>query len=189
MCGAPLLLSAAALIAFFIKLDSSGPTLYRQERIGRNGKRFQALKFRTMIVDAEAELAVCFARDENLRLEWELNHKLKNDPRLTRVGAFLRKTSLDELPQLWNVLAGDMSLVGPRPIVAAEMEKYGRVFEDYARVRPGLTGLWQVSGRNDTDYERRIRLDRYYVRNWSVWFDIWILAKTVPVVLLGKGAY
>ena len=189
VCGILLLAPTAVLLALCIKLDSHGPCLYRQERIGRGGRRFQALKFRTMVVDAEDRLAACLARDESLRREWEQNHKIKDDPRLTRIGALLRKSSMDELPQLWNVLAGEMSLVGPRPIIEAEREKYGRVFEEYVRVRPGLTGLWQISGRNDTGYERRVRLDQYYVRNWSVWFDIWILAKTVPAVLRGRGAY
>jgi lipopolysaccharide/colanic/teichoic acid biosynthesis glycosyltransferase len=142
-----------------------------------------------MARNADALLQKALAEDGELRREWEQTHKLKQDPRITRVGAFLRKTSLDELPQLWNVLTGDMSLVGPRPIVEAEIAKYGPVIEEYFRVRPGLTGLWQISGRNDTSYAERVRLDQHYVSNWSVWFDIWILAKTLPVILSGKGAY
>ena len=121
--------------------------------------------------------------------EWQRDQKLKNDPRVTPVGRFLRKTSLDELPQLWNVLKGEMSLVGPRPIVQAEIEKYGQCFRNYARVRPGITGLWQVSGRNNTTYDQRISFDEYYVRNWSVWLDLYILVKTISVVITGYGAY
>jgi lipopolysaccharide/colanic/teichoic acid biosynthesis glycosyltransferase len=142
-----------------------------------------------MALNADALLQKALDEDDELRREWEQAHKLKTDPRITRVGAILRKSSLDELPQLWNVLTGDMSLVGPRPIVEDETAKYGPAIEEYLRVRPGLTGLWQISGRNDTSYEERIRLDQHYVSNWSVWFDIWILAKTVPVILSGRGAY
>ena len=125
----------------------------------------------------------------DLRDEWERDRKLKHDPRITRVGRFLRKSSLDELPQLINVVRGEMSLVGPRPIVEAEIAKYGEVYADYCRVRPGITGLWQVSGRNNTTYEERVSLDRYYVTNWCIWMDLWILARTFPVVLTGYGAY
>jgi Undecaprenyl-phosphate galactose phosphotransferase WbaP len=183
------LLPLGALIALCIKADSPGPVFYRHERIGLKGRRIRVLKFRSMAQNAEETLRRRLAEDETLRREWEESHKLKRDPRITRVGAFLRKTSLDELPQLWNVLKGEMSLVGPRPIVRAEVEKYGAIFEEYLRVKPGITGLWQISGRNDTSYEERIRLDRYYVSNWSIWFDIWILARTVPVALFGRGAY
>lgn len=188
LCAVPLLL-LGGVIALCIKWDSPGPVIYRQERIGRGGRRMRVCKFRTMVRDADAVLARRLREDEELRREWERDQKLKNDPRITRVGAFLRRVSLDELPQLWNVLWGEMSLVGPRPIVEGEVEKYRHVFEEYLRVRPGLTGLWQISGRNDTSYAERVRLDQYYVSNWSVWFDIWILARTVPVVLSGRGAY
>ncbi|MCL1986054.1 MAG: undecaprenyl-phosphate galactose phosphotransferase WbaP [Betaproteobacteria bacterium] len=177
------------VIALAIMLDSPGSPVYFQERVGRNNTRFRVCKFRTMVQNADVLLQEALTGDSELRRAWEQDHKLKHDPRITRVGAFLRKTSLDELPQLWNVLKGDMSLVGPRPIVEKEIEKYGQVFGEYLRVRPGLTGLWQISGRNDTSYEERVRLDQYYVSNWSVWFDIWILAKTLPVVLFGRGAY
>jgi len=176
-------------IALAIMLDSPGSPIYFQKRVGRNNTRFWVCKFRTMVRNADALLQESLRENKDLRRAWEQDHKLKHDPRITRVGALLRKTSLDELPQLWNVLKGEMSLVGPRPIVEKEIEKYGTVFEDYLRVRPGLTGLWQISGRNDTSYEERVRLDQYYVSNWSVWFDIWILAKTLPVVLFGRGAY
>jgi lipopolysaccharide/colanic/teichoic acid biosynthesis glycosyltransferase len=142
-----------------------------------------------MCVDAEAALKSYLDQHPELRDEWNKDHKLKDDPRITRVGKFLRRTSLDELPQLWNILRGEMSLVGPRPIVSAEVSRCGEHFDMYSKVRPGLTGLWQVSGRNDTSYEQRVNLDCYYVRNWSVWLDLYILAKTIRVVLLGKGAY
>jgi Undecaprenyl-phosphate galactose phosphotransferase WbaP len=187
--SACLMLPLCFAIALAIRLDSPGSPIYFQERVGRNGMRFRVCKFRTMVHNADALLQATLAKDNALRREWEQDHKLKHDPRITRVGAILRKTSLDELPQLWNVLKGDMSLVGPRPIVEEEINKYGPVFKDYLRVQPGMTGLWQISGRNDTAYEERVRLDQYYISNWSVWFDIWILAKTMPVVLCSRGAY
>jgi Undecaprenyl-phosphate galactose phosphotransferase WbaP len=187
--SACLLLPLWIVIALAIMLDSPGAPVFFQERVGRNGTRFRVCKFRTMVKNADALLQQTLAENNELHREWAHDHKLKQDPRITRIGAILRKTSLDELPQLWNVLKGDMSLVGPRPIVSEEIAKYGQVFQDYLRVRPGLTGLWQVSGRNNLAYEERVRLDQYYVSNWSVWFDIWILAQTVPVVLYGRGAY
>jgi len=176
-------------IAVWIRIDSPGSPFFTQRRIGQNGRELRILKFRTMVRDAECVLRDCLNADPALRAEWECDQKLKNDPRVTRAGAFLRKTSLDELPQLWNVLKGEMSLVGPRPIVGNEVAKYGEVFDLYTRVKPGITGLWQVSGRNDVSYPQRVEMDRYYICNWSVWFDIWILAKTVPVVLQRNGAY
>ena len=142
-----------------------------------------------MAANADAVLEDWLARDPALREEWKRDHKLKHDPRVTRMGTFLRKTSLDELPQLINVVMGGMSLVGPRPIVAEEIEKYGEVYGEYCRVKPGITGLWQISGRNDTSYEERVAYDHYYINNWSVWMDLWILGRTVPVVLSGYGAY
>ena len=177
------------LLALGIKLDSPGPVLYRQMRIGQNGQRFFIYKFRSMVNNSQEMLEQTLARDAALRQEWQATQKLKNDPRITRMGHLLRKTSLDELPQLLNVLQGKMNLVGPRPIVEDEIEKYGPAFDEYIRVKPGLTGFWQISGRSDTCYDERVHLDQYYVSNWSVWFDIWILAKTLPVVLFGKGAY
>jgi Undecaprenyl-phosphate galactose phosphotransferase WbaP len=177
------------LLAAAIRLDSGGSVFYRQKRVGKNGKPLYVYKFRTMAMNADALLDDCLARDARLCEEWERNHKLKNDPRVTRVGAFLRKTSLDELPQVYNVLAGDMSLVGPRPIVEEETDRYGEVYVLYCRVKPGITGLWQVSGRNDTTYGERVAFDEYYINNWSVWMDLWILSRTVPVVLSGYGAY
>jgi lipopolysaccharide/colanic/teichoic acid biosynthesis glycosyltransferase len=142
-----------------------------------------------MVTNADQVLHRYLENNPDLREEWERNHKLRNDPRITTVGRFLRRTSLDELPQLWNVLKGDMSLVGPRPIVEAEVARYGANFDLYTRVQSGLTGLWQVSGRNDTSYEERVKLDTFYVRNWSVWLDLCILFRTIGTVLLRKGAY
>ena len=186
------LIAVIPLTIFFsalIKLSSAGPVFYSQERIGRNGKPFRAWKFRSMIKDAEAALKVYLVEHPELQEEWERDHKLRDDPRITFVGRILRKTSLDELPQIWNVIRGDMSLVGPRPIVHAEIVKYRDLFDLYAQVRPGISGLWQVSGRNDTTYDERVNLDAAYVRNWSIWLDAWILIRTVRVVILGKGAY
>jgi lipopolysaccharide/colanic/teichoic acid biosynthesis glycosyltransferase len=177
------------MLACAIRLDSPGSAFYRHKRIGRDGREIGIYKFRTMVITADAVLKACLEKDDALRKEWESSHKINTDPRVTRVGAFLRKTSLDELPQFINVLAGSMSLVGPRPIVAAEIKKYGPVYEEYCRVRPGITGLWQISGRNDTSYGDRVAYDHYYICNWSVWMDLWILAKTVPVALSGYGAY
>jgi Undecaprenyl-phosphate galactose phosphotransferase WbaP len=181
----PLLL----FIVILIKLDTKGPLLYGHLRIGRHGDRFKVWKFRTMVHNADHVLKGFLKRHPKLKREWERDHKLKNDPRVTRVGMFLRKTSLDELPQLWNVLKGEMSLVGPRPVVTAEIPEYGTRFNLYTQVLPGLTGLWQVSGRNDTTYTERVALDTYYVRNWSPWLDIYILARTVKVVFQCRGAY
>lgn len=191
ICGTamPLILPLCFLLALLIRLDSKGPAIYRHERIGRNGKPFAIYKFRTMVKNADAALAECLARDPELAREWAENHKLKNDPRLTRTGHFLRKTSLDELPQILNILKGEMTLVGPRPIVSAEKAKYGRYFDEYCESRPGLTGLWQTSGRNNTTYSQRVAFDHYYLNHWSIWLDFWILAKTIPVALSGRGAY
>jgi Undecaprenyl-phosphate galactose phosphotransferase WbaP len=179
----------ALTIALLIRWTSPGSVFYAQERIGRKGKRFKAWKFRTMQPNADQILAEFLAKNHDLAAEWKLNHKLKNDPRVTRVGRFLRWSSLDEIPQLWNVLRGEMSLVGPRPIVQEEICKYEGMYEYYTQVLPGITGLWQVSGRNNTTYDERVRLDTYYARNWSIWLDMYILACTVKVVVLGEGAY
>lgn len=142
-----------------------------------------------MVANADSKLWRWLQSDRTLREEWEANHKLRNDPRITRIGGFLRRTSLDELPQIWNVIRGEMSLVGPRPIVESEIRHYCDEFELYQKVRPGITGLWQVSGRSDTTYQTRVSMDVYYVRNWSVWLDVYLLAKTVSVVLGKHGAY
>ncbi len=182
----PLMLVLAAMI----RLRSRGPIFYAHERIGRGGRRFMAYKIRSMVPNAAAVLNSYLAENPAARAEWELDQKLKNDPRIIPgVGNILRRTSLDELPQLWNVLRGDMSLVGPRPIVENEIEKYRPVFALYLRVRPGLTGLWQVSGRNNTTYDARVRLDTYYVRNWSLWLDYFILLRTIRTVMLREGSY
>lgn len=185
LLASPILLS----IALAIVVDSRGPAIFGHERIGRDGRRFKTWKFRTMTRDAQERLQELLARDPVAREEWERSQKLQDDPRVTRVGRFLRKYSLDELPQLWNVLSGEMSLVGPRPIVEDEVAKYDTDFDLYAQVRPGMTGYWQVSGRSDTSYAYRVDLDSYYVRNWSVWLDLLIMLRTVQVVLTGRGAY
>ena len=181
----PLVIAIAALI----KLTSEGPVFYAQSRVGKGNRSFRAWKFRTMIVDADAVLQEYLESDPALREEWERDHKLKNDPRVSSVGRWLRKTSLDELPQIWNVLRGEMSLVGPRPIVTAEIPKYGEWFSLYEKVTPGITGLWQISGRNNTTYEMRVAFDSYYVLNWSPWLDLYILARTIKVVFCHEGAY
>jgi Undecaprenyl-phosphate galactose phosphotransferase WbaP len=180
----PLLLAIAVLI----KLDSPGPVFYKQRRPGLGGEYFSCWKFRTMYRDAELVLAKLLQSDPNLLAEWERERKLRDDPRVTRVGRFLRKTSLDELPQLWNVLRGEMSLVGPRPMLPEEIPEYGKVYKLYKRMRPGITGLWQVSGRSDTSYEERVTMVAYYVCNWSVWLDLVILARTLRSVIFGHGA-
>ena len=186
----PLLLLIIGIIGLLIILDSPGPIFYRQPRRGRNGRPFTVYKFRSMYQDAMDRLENILTTDPRANLEWETYFKLKNDPRITRMGAFLRKTSLDELPQVFNVLSGDMSLVGPRPVLDEEITKYYREFSDYYHmVRPGITGLWQVSGRNNLDYAMRVRLDAWYVLNWSVWLDIMILFQTIRVVLNKEGAY
>lgn len=187
--AAPYIFLVFFVIVILIVLDSKGPVFYRQARIGRFGRKFYVYKFRTMVQDADRVLTSYLGSSPEMKAEWLATRKLKNDPRVTRVGSVLRKLSLDELPQLWNILTGDMSLVGPRPIVDDEVERYGECFDIYFQVRPGLTGLWQVSGRNDITYEQRVALDEYYVRNRSLRLDMEILLKTVVVVLPGKGAY
>jgi lipopolysaccharide/colanic/teichoic acid biosynthesis glycosyltransferase len=182
---APVML-AVALAVF---LQDGGPIVFAHRRIGRDGRYFYCLKFRSMAIDAEQRLAGLLAHDPVARAEWEKDHKLRNDPRVTRLGAFLRKTSLDELPQLFNVLRGEMSLVGPRPIVDAEVPKYGRRFLSYCAVKPGITGLWQVSGRNDTTYRARVAMDCVYARQRNVLMDGRIIAATVPAVLFRRGSY
>ena len=186
VAAAPLLLA----IAIAVKFSSEGDILYSHIRLGRNGEKISALKFRTMVADAASVLENYLAAHPQHQLEWLRDHKLKNDPRVTRVGKWLRRFSLDELPQLWNVVIGQMSLVGPRPIIEAEIKKYGLGgYELYSRVRPGITGLWQVSGRNNTTYDERVQFDEYYVRNWSGWLDAYILLCTIKAVLTADGAY
>jgi Undecaprenyl-phosphate galactose phosphotransferase WbaP len=178
-----------AIIALVLKLESSGPMLFSHCRIGRGGKRFRVWKFRSMVADGDRVLARHLELHPEAREQWEADRKLRVDPRVTRVGRLLRRTSLDELPQLWNVICGDMSLVGPRPIVQDEVARYGQHYSLYRQVTPGLTGLWQVSGRNKLTYAERVALDTYYVRNWSPWLDIYLLMRTVLVVLRAEGAY
>lgn len=170
-------------------MRDGGKPFYGHTRIGRNGKAFTCWKFRSMGLDSKEVLEHLLATDPQAKAEWEQDFKLRNDPRVTRVGRFLRKTSLDELPQLWNVLRGDMSLVGPRPIIEEELERYGTSKDYYLMAKPGMTGLWQVSGRNDVDYDTRVYLDAWYVKNWSLWNDIVIMFKTIEIVLKRDGAY
>jgi undecaprenyl-phosphate galactose phosphotransferase len=169
--------------------QTGGAAIFTHRRVGRDGKTFSCLKFRTMVPDAESVLKRYLEGDPAVRVEWKRDYKLKDDPRITPIGHFLRRTSLDELPQLWNVLRGEMSLVGPRPIIEEELARYGDQVDYYLEARPGITGLWQISGRNDTTYADRVALDSWYVRNWSLWYDLVILVKTGGVVLRGKGAY
>jgi undecaprenyl-phosphate galactose phosphotransferase len=181
---APLMLVIAALI----KLDG-GPVLYGHRRIGANRQSFRCWKFRSMVVDADRTLAEVLRADPEARAQWERDFKLRSDPRITPIGRFLRTTSLDELPQLFNVIAGDMSLIGPRPIVAEEIERYGEAFRHYCACRPGMTGLWQVSGRNGVDYVRRVKFDVQYATTWSFPLDLIVLCRTVVVVTRRSGAY
>jgi Undecaprenyl-phosphate galactose phosphotransferase WbaP len=176
-------------VALAVFLQDGGPVVFAHRRIGRGGRYFRCFKFRSMAIDAEQRLAELLASDPAARAEWDKDHKLRSDPRVTRLGAFLRKTSLDELPQLFNVLRGEMSLVGPRPIVDAEVAKYGRRFDSYCAVKPGITGLWQVSGRNDTTYRARVAMDCLYAKQRNVMMDGLIIAATVPAVLMRRGSY
>ena len=185
ICVSPVLL----MIALWVYRDSPGPVIFKHRRIGKDGKEFNCYKFRSMCVDADIKLKELLENDPEVRTEWERDFKLKDDPRITRSGAFLRKTSLDELPQIFNVLKGEMSLVGPRPIIREEIPRYGKFIEDYYMVRPGITGMWQTSGRSDIDYDERVQMDTWYVRNWDFWFDVVLLWRTLKIVWVGKGAY
>ena len=186
-----LLILLSPLFAFLIlKITrDSGPAIFGHIRIGQNRKPFKCLKFRTMVCNAEHILTELLDTDAEARTEWEQCYKLKNDPRITFFGNLLRKTSLDELPQLWNVLKGEMSLVGPRPVIKDELELYGNDVDYYLMAKPGMTGIWQISGRNNVDYNTRVKMDSWYVKNWSLWSDIVILLKTIPIVFCKKGAY
>ncbi|MBE9095688.1 sugar transferase [Tychonema sp. LEGE 07203] len=179
------------LLALSIALSSPGPIFYVQERVGKNRKMFYCLKFRTMVENADDILLEIMERSPHLRQEFEDNFKLKQDPRITWIGRFLRMTSLDEFPQFWNVLKGDMSVVGPRPLVEEELPRYGRHINKILTIRPGITGLWQVSGRNDIPYPRRVQIDLYYANDKNLWMDLWIVFKTIGVVIFPKnnGAY
>jgi len=178
-------------IALVIKLTDGGSVFYKHTRVGYRGRKFKVLKFRTMYMDADKKLKEILSKDPEAREEWEKTFKLKNDPRITPIGRFLRSTSLDELPQFFNVLKGDMSVVGPRPVVEEELRKYYREkAKIYASVKPGITGYWQVEGRNDVgSYEERVRMDEWYVKNQSFWLDIKIILKTIKVIFTRKGAY
>jgi Undecaprenyl-phosphate galactose phosphotransferase WbaP len=189
LATAPLWLPLMTVIAAAIKLTNPGPVFFSHRRIRRHGEFFSMWKFRTMCANSTEVLETFLEVHPEARAEWRQSHKLQNDPRVTRLGLFLRRTSLDELPQLWNVLTGSMTLVGPRPIVAAEVERYGEFFADYCMVKPGLTGLWQVSGRSRTTYPERVRLDRTYAHAWSLRADLVILARTLTAVVNQDGAY
>ena len=178
-----------AVIAFIIKMDSRGPAFWVEERIGRDGNNFRCIKFRSMYTNAADILRKTLAENKKLALEWKTYFKLKNDPRVTPVGRFIRKYSLDELPQIFNIVGGDMSLVGPRPYLPREKKDIGNYFGTITEVNPGLSGLWQVSGRNKKSFSERLVLDAWYIQNWSLWLDIVILIKTVKVVLKREGAY
>lgn len=181
---APLL----CLLAALIRNSDGGPALFRQMRVGKGGRPFRCLKFRSMVLDAERALHEHLANDPQAAQEWRESQKLSRDPRITGLGGFLRKSSLDELPQLINILAGDMSFVGPRPIVADEVRRYGEAFVHCFSVQPGLTGLWQVSGRSDCSYVGRVMLDSRYASEWSLWLDAEIMVRTIPAVLAQRGS-
>lgn len=190
LCALLSLLPVFALLALLVKLTSKGTIFFGQERIGRGGKPFKCYKFRTMFQDAEARLETILKENPALKEEWTSSFKLKSDPRITKVGKWLRRTSLDELPQFWNVLKGDLSIVGPRPVVREEIEGfYGSKAYKILSIRPGITGLWQVSGRNDISYAARIRLDEEYVNTHSLQLDLLLIAKTIPCLLRSRGAY
>jgi exopolysaccharide production protein ExoY len=175
-------------VAIGVRWSSHGPALYSQSRVGQHGRTFRFYKFRSMVVDSDEVLTSFLDSDSSAKSEWDQYQKLTNDPRITRFGRFIRKTSLDELPQFWNVLKGEMSLVGPRPCMPGQERFYGRHWATYCALKPGLTGLWQVSGRNKLTYEQRVRLDARYAKEWSLWLDAKILLKTVKVVLTNDGS-
>ena len=183
------LLSPLFVFLCLMLWGDGGKVIFSQKRVGKNGIDFDCFKFRTMALDAEDQLKLLLAQSPEHKAQWDKDQKLKDDPRVSALGAFLRRTSLDELPQLFNVLLGQMSLVGPRPIVTSELQRFGSEASYYLMVRPGMTGLWQVNGRNDLDYEARVYLDTWYVKNWSLWYDLVILIKTIRTVLSTKGAY
>ncbi|WP_404479905.1 sugar transferase [Novosphingobium sp. BL-52-GroH] len=184
-----LFLPLLVVIALAIRLSSPGPVFFVQHRVGKDGRTFPCLKFRSMVVDARERLEALLALSVEAREEWARDQKLRQDPRITPIGRLLRKTSLDELPQLLNVLLGHMSVVGPRPIVESEVQRYGHRFSAYCSVRPGLTGLWQVSGRNEVSYETRVRLDAFYALRKSLAYDLAICLRTIPAVLASRGCY
>jgi exopolysaccharide production protein ExoY len=196
--GLDIVVATGALVALWplfllvmasVRLSDSGPIFYAQERIGFNGRRFRCLKFRTMVTDADRRLDVYLRSNPDAAQEWRDTQKLRDDPRVTAIGRLLRVSSMDELPQIWNVLRGDMSVVGPRPIVTAEISRYGTHFATYTSTRPGITGLWQVMGRSDCTYDQRVRYDVSYVENWSLTSDLAIILRTAYTVLRRRGSY
>ena len=189
LISAPVTIPLTLVVAILVKCTSKGPVFYGHKRIGKNGREFKCWKFRSMVIDADKQLEKILAENPEMRAEWEKDRKFTNDPRVTPIGKFLRKTSLDEFPQFFNILVGQMSFIGPRPVTKPELEKYGDMADFILSVQPGLSGMWQISGRSDTGYEERITLDSYYIQNWSIWLDLWIIIKTVYVVIKGKGAY
>ncbi len=189
LVSSPLTIPLTLIVSLLIKVTSPGPIFYGHTRVGKNGRQFKCWKFRSMVIDADKQLAKILAENPEMRAQWEKDQKFENDPRVTKIGKILRKTSIDEIPQFFNILTGEMSFIGPRPVTRPELEKYGKKTDFILSVTPGLSGMWQISGRSDTGYEERINLDSYYIQNWSVWLDIWIIIKTVYVVLKGKGAY
>lgn len=189
ICGGILIFPILLAIAIWVYHDSPGPVIFKHRRVGKDGKEFNCYKFRSMCTNSQEVLDHLLATDPAAKEEWDREFKLKNDPRITKSGAFLRKTSLDELPQLLNVLKGEMSLVGPRSIIQKEVPRYGKYIKEYYSVLPGITGMWQTSGRSDIDYPKRVQMDSWYVHNWSVWLDMVLLWRTVAVVLSHKGAY
>lgn len=190
LVGAVFISPLLVYIAYRIKKEDPGPVFFAHTRIGKNGKPFPCYKFRSMVVNSQEMLQKYLAENPAAREEWERDFKLKDDPRVTTIGKFLRSTSLDELPQIFNVLRGEMSLVGPRPVIQEELDKYyGETAKLYCTVKPGITGLWQVSGRSDIGYDERVALDATYIKYRSMWGDIVILWKTIGVVLMKKGAY
>lgn len=185
----PLTLPVSLITALLVKITSPGPVLYGHKRVGKNGREFKCWKFRSMFIDADEQLAKILRENPEMKKQWDKDRKIENDPRITPFGKIIRKTSLDELPQLLNIFTGQMSFVGPRPVTESELVRYGKDADYILSVTPGLSGMWQTSGRSDTAYEDRVTLDSYYIQNWSIWLDLWILIKTVWVVVKGKGAY
>jgi lipopolysaccharide/colanic/teichoic acid biosynthesis glycosyltransferase len=189
LCAIVALLPLIAAVCLLLKWNGDGSVFFKQMRVGFGGRRFACYKFRSMVENADMVLEQFLRDNPEARAEWETCQKLRNDPRITPLGQFLRSTSMDELPQLFNILIGDMSIVGPRPIIQSEIARYGVNFSDYAAGRPGLTGLWQVSGRSDCTYPERVALDCQYVREWDFWLDLRIIAKTFNTVLTRRGSY
>jgi Undecaprenyl-phosphate galactose phosphotransferase WbaP len=186
---APLIAVTIGILAMCIKIEDGGPVFYPNERIGRGGKRFKAWKLRSMVTNGDEVLEAYLKTHPDEAASWQVTQKLKHDPRLTRVGRIIRQTSVDELPQFWNVFVGEMSVVGPRPMLERQIPLYGANFGLYRQVRPGITGLWQISGRNKLSFAERAKLDKYVIQNWSVWLDLYILARTPSAVFSGDGAY